>query len=222
MKNFISLVVVVMATLMFVGCNYASHLGTQVIGSGTKKTEQRNVAAFNAINVSGAYDIDIVSQKSQSLEIEADDNILPLIETDVRDGVLYVHSKKGFSTRNDPHVKITVPDIARIAISGAGTVNVLDLKNEKFGVETHGAADIRVGGETNALAIEMNGAGTVDAKNLRAAKASVATNGAARADVYVTEVLSANVSGAGSINYYGDPKTINKSVSGVGSIAKMP
>jgi hypothetical protein len=66
----------------------------------------------------------------------------------------------------------------------------------------------------------MSGAGELDAKELHAYNVNVSISGAARADVYATEHLEASVSGAGNVNYYGDPKDVSEDTSGAGSISK--
>src|SRR6058998_1729791 len=85
------------------GCKF-----DHVSGSGAKKVEKRSVPAFTTVNISGAYEVEITAQNEQSVEIEGDDNLLPLIKTEVKDGVLEISNEKGFSTRNKLHVRISV------------------------------------------------------------------------------------------------------------------
>jgi len=85
MKRFLIILLAVLV-VTFAGCKF----GRGIAGSGNRKTEKRDLKSFNAIDTSGAYDVKITCQKPASFEIEADDNILPLIKTEVRDGVLFV------------------------------------------------------------------------------------------------------------------------------------
>ena len=195
-------------------------LGNTVAGSGVRKTEKRDLPSFKAIEAEGAFDIQATCQKPVSFEIEADDNLLPLIQSDVKNGVLYLSSEKGYNSRRGVTVRITVPNLESIKATGAGKFHIQDLKNDKFELRSTGASAVTVSGETNNVEIHSTGAGVIDAHNLRAEKAKVSSSGAAKVDVYASEQLDASVSGIGQVSYSGDPKVVNKSVSGVGAISR--
>jgi hypothetical protein len=200
------------------GCHFSDFNKTS--GSGTMKLEKRNVPAFTAVNISGAYEVEIVVQKEQSLEIEGDDNLLPLIKTEVRDGVLEINNEKSFNTKHALRVRISVPQLKGISTSGASEMVVSNVKSDEFNIDTSGASSIKVSGETKTLALEMSGAGDVDTRELRAEKVTVNSSGAAGADVYASEDLRVDASGAGHVNYYGNPKNVSEDVSGAASVSK--
>ncbi len=194
------------------------HSGVQ--GSGILKTEKRTVSSFKSISASGAFEIDVVCQKEVGLEIEGDDNLLPFVKTEVHDDTLYIKPTKNYSAKKPMRIRITVPDVESISASGANGFNVSDVKNEKIKIETSGASNIVISGETVALDLEMSGAGKIDSEKLRATRVSIRLSGAGKATVFASEELNADVSGAGSVTYAGDPKKVNKNISGVGSISK--
>ena len=68
--------------------------------------EKNEVAAFTSIKTEGAYEIKVVCQQALSLEVEADDNIMPLIKTDVSNGVLRIKSSRGYSVDHPIVIKI--------------------------------------------------------------------------------------------------------------------
>ena len=209
---------VVLALVASFAAGYAMH-HTEVIGSGKRQREKREVAAFSSISTEGAYQIEVVSQQSLSLEIEADDNILPLIKADVNNGVLRIKNSRGYSINRPIVVKIGAPNIEGISTSGAGSIDVSNLKNDKFEIDSNGAPSIKVSGETGALDIEANGAGKIDAHRLRATKATVEANGVAKIEVDASEELNVTVSGPASVIYSGDPK-LNKTINGPGSVER--
>jgi len=190
-----------------------------VRGSGVRKTEQRDLPVFSAIETSGAFDVDVNCQKPASVEIEADDNILPLVQTDVRGGVLYVSTTKSYSSSGGIKLRITVPDLASVKSTGAGKFNILGVKNDKFEIRSTGAATVVAAGQSKSVKISSTGAGKIDANELRAGDADVSVTGAAAVDVYATDELDVNVSGAGRVTYSGNPK-VNKKVSGAGQVIK--
>lgn len=189
-------------------------------GSGNIKTEKREIGAFSSVDVSGAYEVEIVCQKQPGIEVEGDDNILPLIKTYVKDKTLYITSEQGFNVRNAIKVRITAGNLEGVSSSGASKITLDGVKNEQLVIETSGASKIDAAGETKSLEIESSGASKVDVRDLRAARVKVSLSGAGHANVYASEEINASVSGASSVTYYGEPKVVNKSASGAGSINK--
>jgi hypothetical protein len=201
------------------GCHHGK-FGPSVTGSGVRKTEKRDVPAFKAILTEGAFELEAVCQKPESLEIEADDNILPLIQSEVRDGVLHLSTLKSYNSQQGVLVHISVPDLDSVSATGAGKFRIQGVKNDNFEVHTTGAAHVVASGETKNIEIHTTGAGSVDTHTLHAQKANVSSTGAAKVDVYASEQLDAKVSGVGHITYSGEPKNVNKHVSGAGTINK--
>ncbi|MEO6392321.1 MAG: head GIN domain-containing protein [Pyrinomonadaceae bacterium] len=218
--NKIAIAIALSLGMLATGCNVMKRMSGQVVGSGNIKTEKREVVAFTGVSSSGAFNVNIVCQKDRSVSIEGDDNLLPLITTEVKDGTLYIDSEKGFSTKKPIVIHITTPDINELKSSGAGEFTVSNLKNDDMRFDTSGAATIKASGETKTLKIKMSGAGSVEAGNLKARDVNIKMSGAGSADVYASNQLDADISGAGSVTYSGDPATVNKQVSGIGSIAK--
>jgi hypothetical protein len=206
--------------MLLTGCSYMKGLGGGVVGSGVLRNEKRAIGAFTSINASGAFDVEVVCQKEPSLEIEGDDNLLPLVKTEVRGNTLYIEPDKQFSARKAMRVKLTVQNLESVSSSGASGFHISNIKNEQLKIDTSGASNLNLSGETRSLDLEMSGASKVDSGSLRAERVRVSLSGAGKADVYASEELNADVSGAGSVTYAGDPKTVNKKVSGVGSVSK--
>ena len=200
------------------GCKLAAFNSTS--GSGTMKLEKRDVPAFTAVDISGAYEVEIVVKPEQSLEIEGDDNLLPLIKTEVKNGVLSINNEKGFSTNNKLRVRISVASLDAISTSGASDIVASNVKSSDFKIDASGAGNLQISGETKTLDVDMSGAGELDAKDFHAEKVTIDSSGAAQADVYASQELNADVSGAGNVNYYGNPKNVNEDRSGAGSISK--
>jgi hypothetical protein len=198
----------------------ACHFGRGVKGSGNIKIEKRDLAAFKAIDTTGAYEVEVMCQKPASFEIETDDNILPLIKTDVRDGVLYVTSEERYNPSRAVTVRIGLPELTTVSSRGAGEVTIEDAKSDDLKIASMGAASIKAAGKVRSATISSSGAGDIDANRLEAEKARVTVAGAASVSVYATEQLDVSVAGVGSVTYGGNPKTVNKSVSGIGSVNK--
>jgi hypothetical protein len=210
-------ILLLMALLsLMAGCHCFHH---ELAGSGKLQKQNRDVASFNSISAEGAFDIEVICQESQSIEIEGDDNVLPLITTVVSNNVLHITNSRGYSVSHPITIRISVPDLAAVTASGAGNVDVSGLKNEKFQISANGAPTIKASGSTNVLNIDAKGAATINTHRLRAVQVVVDAKGFSNVEVYAAEQLDANVAGPSHVIYAGDA-TVHKTVHGPGSVEK--
>jgi Putative auto-transporter adhesin, head GIN domain len=197
--------------------NFSVNFGG-VQGSGNVQTEKRNLTDFNAIEVSGAVEVEVVAQKDFSVEVEADDNLLQFIKTEVRGDTLKISTEKRFSTRSPIRVRISAPDIEDLEVSGASKVSLANVKNDSLRVDSSGASKIKVDGETKNLVVELSGATRLDAENLKTENATIDASGASNATVFVSGDLKTDLSGASNVTYSGNPKNLEKKTSGASSV----
>lgn len=189
-----------------------------VKGSGNVVTETRDLTGFKAIDVSGVFNVEIVAQKEFSVQIEADDNLLPLITTEVNDGVLEISTEKRIKSSSKMTIRISAPDIEKIQSSGVSKVSLTELKNAALKIDTSGASKVTVAGETKDLNVEVSGASKVEAENLSSVNADIEASGASKVSVNVTGDLKADCSGASKVTYSGTPTNIEKRSSGASKI----
>lgn len=190
-----------------------------VKGSGNVAMERRDLGGFKAIEVGGVFHVEVTAQKEFGVEIEADDNLLRHIKTEVRGGKLSIEMDKKVSTKHTMTIRITAPDIDDLEVSGAASVTVNDLKNTGINVGSSGASKIRITGETAKLIVDVSGATRVEADGLRAENAIVDASGASHVNVHVTGQLRADASGASKIVYSGSPANVEKKSSGASHIS---
>jgi hypothetical protein len=198
---------------------------TRVQGSGIAKTETREVHGVSAISFTGVGRVVVEQGTTESLTVTADDNILPLLETQVNDGTLVIGVKSnnifntGFNPRTPIEFKVVVKELTRIALIGAGDANVRKLKTDKLDVSITGVGNLTISGSTDHLNVTLSGTGTFQGEDFAAKSANVTCSGTGNAVVKVSEKLDANVSGVGSIEYIGNPQVTEK-VSGIGQVKK--
>ena len=195
--------------------------GSRVHGSGNVITESRNTGDFNGIAVSGILNVEVTKAEKVSVVVEADDNIAPLIKTVVKAGTLKIWSEKRFKSGGRITIKVAAPNIENLDTSGVSKITFKGVSNDSLNIETSGASKVTVEGTATSLNIDMSGASKVSARNLVAEKANIDGSGASSAVVSVTTFILADVSGASSVKYKGDPANLKKSVSGAGSINKI-
>ncbi|MDX9858852.1 MAG: head GIN domain-containing protein [candidate division Zixibacteria bacterium] len=192
--------------------------GNGVKGSGDIVTESRDVGDFDRINSAGAFDIHVTVGPEPTLKIEFDDNLIELIETEVRGGTLRIDSRKSFRSRSDCTITITVPSLERITSSGSGDITVERLSGELFECRLSGSGSITAEGEIGEIEATISGSGDIDARNLKAKSAFARVSGSGEIAVYATDDFDGVVSGSGDIFYYGDPAKTSVNVSGSGRI----
>jgi carbon monoxide dehydrogenase subunit G len=191
-----------------------------VEGSGVAKTEQRDVGEFKKVHVNGSTNVKVVIGAKRSVSVTTDDNLLPVIETVVKDGTLVIGAKQGFNTQLGVTVQITVPTLDAVAIHGSGDVEVKDLKAEKFKAEIQGSGDIRVAGRAEDLEVEIQGSGDVKLDHLAAKRASVEVQGSGDSTLNVSDELTVHLAGSGDVNYIGSPK-VTKTGDASGDVKKV-
>ncbi len=106
----------------------------------------------------------------------------------------------------------------RFAFDGVGEANLSKVKNDRIELDIRGVGSFRASGETKEAMITLSGVGNVDAKNLRAVNATVNSDAVGNVDLYVTEKLDVKASGIGEVNYYGNPKIVNRQAEGIGKV----
>lgn len=218
--------------------------GGGVQGSGKMESETREVQDFLSVSINYPAEVLIQQGKVESVKLQADDNLLPQLRTEVEDGTLFIENEENsWSKRVNPtervQILITVKDLREIEFSSAGSLRVQGLKTDELSLNLNGvgemtlneldvrkletrlsgAGNIEANGLADELDIRISGVGGFDAPDLESQVATVRISGAGSATVNVVDDLTARVSGAGSINYYGSP-TLHEDVSGAGSVSK--
>ncbi len=200
-----------------VACKHSMHSGIR--GSGKRALQKRNVEAFKSISTEGAFNIKVVCQKDLALEIEGDDNILELVGTEVSNDVLHLKNVRNYSVAEPVEIRISVPNIEGLSVSGAGKIDITGMKNEKFEIDAEGAPQIKVSGSTNVVDIDTSGAAKIDTHNLHAEKGVVDSKGVSNIEVDVRDQLDVTISGPSTVTYQGDP-SINKTIHGPGKLER--
>jgi hypothetical protein len=213
MKNKPYLALLALLILLFAGCDWRG-----VRGNGRIKTEQRPVTSFTRIDAGGFYDIQW-QPGSPALTLTTDENLLSNIETSVSGNVLKIETHGQISPTHGVAVVITSPSLSGAELSGALKLEAAQLSGDRFTLETNGASKVTLAGGINRLVASLTGASRLSAETLQAQDVEIAVTGAGRADVTATNSLKAAITGAGRVSYGGNPKSVEKKVTGAGKIS---
>ena len=192
----------------------------EIEGSGVDKSEERKLSEFSSIEANGAFSFEIACGESPFFEITGDDNLVPLIKTDIQNSQLKISTEKPISPKNGIRIKIKTGGLKKISFLGAHKAKITGVKEEKFVAEMTGATKLEILGEAQAGIFSLNGAGDLAAKDFKTVSTWIEVNGAGRAELFATEELNATVNGAGKIDYYGEPKNVKPLINGIGKITK--
>ncbi len=190
-------------------------------GDGLITTTNRPIADFSALEVAGAYQIQWSSGKP-ALTISTDQNLLPLITTSVSGDSLHIDWKENLRPTKGIRIILSSASLERVLLNGAVSLSASNLSGHDLKLESNGASSVVVDGAVTNLEANLSGATRLNGTSLHSQTATVSLSGACYADVTVTETLNASISGAGALTYAGNPKSVEKSVSGVGRIQARP
>jgi hypothetical protein len=210
-----------------------------VIGSGNSITEEREIEGVNSVVLAFVGDLRITQGDEEKLVITADNNVMPLITTEVNDGVLTIGSKStvGLQATTRLEYDLTVRDLnslrlagagnasmdgletdnLRLAITGAGNLSMQNVDADRVEVALNGLGNLEVSGAAARQEVDLTGAGNYSAADFETGAAVISMAGLGSATLWVVETLDADISGAGNIDYYGDPQVTQK-VTGLGRI----
>jgi len=219
--------------------------GKKVRGNGEMVSRDRSTGDYDAISVSGSFDVDLVAGAEGKVTVYADENLQEWIITEVKNGTLVIKTENGVNLRpsnwNDG-IRITVPveAISAVTLSGSGDISGktllkapefsttmsgsgdinLEVETDELSASMSGSGDMNLKGATGRFKVAISGSGDIDAYDLQAREVDASISGSADIRVNVNELLKARVSGSGNIRYRGNPAKIDTKASGSGDISR--
>lgn len=236
MKKYIPLALIFIAIIAVSGC-----IGQGITGSGKVVNETRQASGFNQIDLNGAGELIITQGNIESIIVQADDNLMPYIKTNVNNNKLtIIFDNKMPLPSQSVKIYLTVKNISTITTSGSGKIYSNNLKANDLTINVDGAGEsnlnnlnvntlkivisgagrMNFSGNVNEQNINISGAGEYNAANLSSKITSLSINGAGRGTVRVSDVLNAMINGGGEIRYIGNPKVVQQ-VNGAGDIKQI-
>jgi Putative auto-transporter adhesin, head GIN domain len=211
-----------------------------VVGSGVAKTEARPVSGFHRIALGISANLELRQGTSEGLTITGDDNVLPLVETKVTNGVLEIRwAERNVQVRFEKlDIVVDAKNVDGLTIGGSGSIHAASLSTRALNATIGGSGSIALdkldtdalkatiggsgqlsvaGGRADKLDASLAGSGKLASANLTSRDALLALHGSPQATVRVRDALTVTVAGSGSVAYYGKPR-ITQSVMGSGSV----
>lgn len=217
-----------------------------VKGNGQVKKENRQVNSFSSLSSGAPMNVEITYGNSNSISVEADENLLPYIETSVDNGKLTIKSSKNKNLKSSSPmtVRVSMTKITGLQQSGSGSItgdgaftndgktdfSVSGSGNLKLGFDSFSDLDLSISGSgninlkgnsTNKLDAKISGSGNIDCITIPANDVAVKINGSGNVKVNAKNSIDAKIAGSGSVFYKGDATDIKSKVAGSGRVVKI-
>lgn len=226
----------------FSSCYYGMG-GKRVKGNGQVTTTKNNPGNFSQVEQKGSFDVILKTGSSNEVQIEAEDNIIPHIETVVEGGKLVIRTEEGFRLKPTHSIRIvvTAPSFSAVWSYGSGNITANSLISDDGELEigtkgsgditlqvqapevkavSYGSGNIVLSGQTRTVKMESAGSGDLMADELKAESVTISIKGSGNASAYASRELDVEVKGSGDVTYKGNP-SIKTDIKGSGNIRKM-
>jgi hypothetical protein len=217
-------------------------LAETVKGNGVVRTQARTASGFTGIALAIGARVELKQGASESVIVEADENLLPLIATKVDGGSLEIRPVRDNLNLQSNAIKVTVQarQIDALAIGGSGAIladalkagplklelggsGLIDIRRldaDRLHVAIGGSGNVKLAGTAKRASVSIGGSGNVDAPSLIAQNAQVSVAGSGDATIAVRSSLEATVAGSGNIRFRGDP-SVSQTTVGSGRIQRV-
>lgn len=193
-------------------------------GKGPVVEQVLNITEFTGVEVNSSVDVFITQGPDFEVIAKGEQNIIDLLETDVRNDVWEIEFDNCVSNFK-LEIFITMPEIDFLAISGSGEITgetffetedltlrisgsgdmCLGLLAEKVDVRISGSGEMELEGEVEQLDFKITGSGDLDGFPLTAERADINITGSGDASITVLEFLKVRITGSGDVFYKGTP-----------------
>ena len=225
-------------------CGVAGLASAEVIGSGHVVSETRAVSGFHGVELQSSGDVVVTQGDTEGLVIDAEDNLLPLIDSTVgADGILRLGMKPHAGSvrfhkpvlfklavktldkmvvagSGDIHTASLASGQLQIDLPGSGGVAVDHLKAETVRASIEGSGDVKLAGEARSQQVTIDGSGDYAAKDFKTDRTSLQIDGSGSGQVWADGALTVEINGSGDVGYRGAGK-VQKSINGSGSVRPL-
>ncbi len=205
---------------------------SRVTPSGNMVETTHTLSAFHAIDISNAFDVNLVKSDKEKITIRTDEAFLPYIVVEEKQGKLHIYiSEDAYLVKKNKtknmFVTVQYKHLESIEVSGAVDVQSADIwEGKRLAIDCSGASELQLAIKCEDFAADISGASEVDltldtqnsnmeisgASDVRvegnANSAQWDLSGASKVHVfkYLSKHTKANVSGASHLDIYASEK----------------
>jgi len=215
MNTIIKSIVIAAGFLSLVGCGRE-----EIKGTGDAKQEIRNLAKFTGMNVNGNYQILGSPGSPDKFVISTNANLLPYVETTVKDGIVIVQNakKKDLVPTVTQNIWFTVPKFNSLILNGSSIFQFQDLKTDKLDINLSGSHQLLLTGTADEIHLNISGSSDVDARSFVTDDADVVINGSSTVYLNPTKHLKVTINGEGKVVYFSQGPQVEQTINGSGQV----
>jgi hypothetical protein len=210
-------------------------------GNGILETEHRIVAEFQGVENTTSFDVEIMADSAYSVEVTADENLLPYIDIYVRSGNLTIETSYNYCINSHNYVRIEIhmPVLDYIELSGSGDIDAYEVEGNhlhiinsgsgdinvndlyltsEIDIDLHGSGDVMAYGKVRHAEYNLSGSGDILANDLLADVCIVKSSGSGDVYCFAYDLLNVTINGSGDILYSGSPDTVELVDNGSGEL----
>ncbi|MFD2824309.1 head GIN domain-containing protein [Lacinutrix iliipiscaria] len=241
MTTLIKIIVTTLLSMFLLSCNFDVTFNNGIKGTGPVSSVNRTLDSdFSSVKISDGLDLYLTQGDTESLTVEANENLHDLIQTKVENGVLRIYSDKNIGHAEAKKINLTFKYLTSIKstsgsdvfstkiiranqlelISTSGSDMDLEVETETLKCKATSGSDLKLKGQTNTFNAQATSGSDIDAEDLIANSSRVKATSGAGITVNSKKELYAKATSGGDVTYYGNPEKVEKSDGVSGSISK--
>ncbi|WP_273567412.1 head GIN domain-containing protein [Maribacter halichondriae] len=238
MTTLARIAIAVLVSIFLSSCGFDINIGdfgTGISGNGNVVTEERDITEdFTEVLASEGIQVYVTQADEFEISVEADENVMDLIGTDIRNGKLKIHAIENIG-RATKKVYVSLPDVTALKGSSgshlttestikadileidasSGALMSIEINADQVDIEASSGANLTVAGGSDKTYVDASQGANINAKELMAKSCNAGASSGANIRINVSDELTADASSGGNISYTGDANvTTKKSVSG--------
>ena len=190
-------------------------------GSGNIITDSRQIKAFTDLTINVPATIRVDNQAASFLSIMADDNIIPVIKSDLKNNHLTITTTQSFKTKNTIEIILGTKQLQQLQLSTNPNVTLNNLQGNKFTLKTKGISYLIANGNVTHLDINISGSHKLNLQDLQSQKVSLTMTGSNNIQLNAQQSLDIHAKGISTIRYSGQPHSITKQTTGITNIRRI-
>ncbi len=243
MSTLVRFITASIVAVFMTSCNFDINFGPGVVGDGNVTTQTRELTAdFDRIKVSRGIDVILIQSNTESLKVEADQNLHSVITTEFDEdkNMLRISANENIKSSSSKKVILSIKDLSSIATTSGSNVHSetglstdrltisstsgsyvnLDVDTNTLKINSTSGAGVKISGTTENLNVASTSGSYIRANNLVAQTTSVSATSGASISITTKKELKASATSGASIKYQGNPEKVNKNSGVSGSIRK--
>jgi hypothetical protein len=194
-----------------------------VKGNGTPATVTRSIASATGLRIENRQrtdmEVDVHVGGAPQLVIEGDDNLVPLVHTEVHGDTLRIWTETRMNSSRPIRVHYTAPRLENLESTGSVRTDVEGLMGGPLQVSHTGSGYLELRGQVDRLDVRHTGSGQLYADGLDSKYATVDMVGSGRVNIGSVrgDALRLSSSGSGSFQARGIVHSLDVQLQGSGS-----